>query len=68
MTRTVNAIQNDTLDSIAYREYGNKSAQYLPAILQLNPDLHHVILDIHQQVLLPATVQHVSSQSLKLWD
>ncbi|QHH99246.1 tail protein X [Acinetobacter dispersus] len=68
MTRIVKAIQNDTLDSVAYREYGNQSALYLPEILELNPSLHQVILDTHQKVILPDYIQPVTNETLKLWD
>ena len=68
MTRIVKEMQNDTLDAIAYRECGDQSAQYLPAILELNPDLHHVILDTHQEVLFPDYVQPATTETLSLWD
>ncbi|WAU72944.1 MULTISPECIES: tail protein X [unclassified Acinetobacter] len=68
MTRIVKAMQNDTLDTVAYREYGDKSALYLPEIMELNPRLHHVILATHQQVLLPDYIKAATNETLKLWD
>lgn len=61
-------MQNDTIDSIAYRYFGEQSAQYLPEILNLNPNLHEVILATHQEVLLPDVVQQADNDTLKLWD
>lgn len=68
MTRIVKAMQDDTLDTVAYREYGDQSTLYLAEILELNPSLHKVILATHQPVLLPDYIQPATSETLKLWD
>lgn len=65
---TVNAIQGDTLDAIAYRYFKDNSVQVLAALIELNPELHATFLDEHQSVRLPESAQIQSTQSLKLWD
>ncbi|MEF9955616.1 MAG: tail protein X [Acinetobacter sp.] len=68
MTRIVKAMQDDTLDTLVYREYGDQSALYLAEVLGLNPSLHQVILATHQPVLLPDYIQPATNETLKLWD
>ncbi|OTG72373.1 hypothetical protein B9T26_10615 [Acinetobacter sp. ANC 4169] len=65
---TVNAIQGDTLDAIAYRYFKDNPVQVLAALIELNPELHETFLDEHQTVILPEATQGQSTPSLKLWD
>lgn len=65
---TVNAIQGDTLDAIAYRYFKDNLVQVLAVLIELNPELHGTFLDEHQTVILPETTQIQSTPSLKLWD
>lgn len=65
---TVNAIQGDTLDAIAYRYFKNNPVQILASLIELNPDLYETFLDEHQSVVLPQSNQIQSNPSLKLWD
>lgn len=65
---TVNAIQGDTLDAIAYRYFNDNSVQVLATLIELNPELHETFLAEHQTVILPETTQMQSTPSLKLWD
>ncbi|MGS0705794.1 tail protein X [Acinetobacter sp. ANC 3781] len=65
---TVNAIQGDTLDAIAYRYFKDNSVQVLAVLIELNPELHGTFLDEHQTVILPETTRIQSTPSLKLWD
>ena len=64
----IKAIQNDTLDSIAYRYYGNQSVVMLPALLEANSALQQVVLAEHQVIHLPELVQAQRPQTIKLWD
>lgn len=64
----VKALQNDTLDSVAYRYFGSSSTAMLPAILDANPKIESVILEQHQIVNLPVITEAKQSQTLKLWD
>lgn len=64
----VYAQQFDTIDSIAYRYFGEQSVDYLAQILELNPNLQGVILAEHQAVQLPAKIVKTQSNTLKLWD
>lgn len=64
----VRAIQNDTMDSIAYRYFGNDAVAMLPALMDANPDIQALVLAEHQLVNLPAMTQTSASQTLKLWD
>ena len=65
---TVNAIQGDTLDAIAYRYFKDNSVHVLATLIELNPELDGTFLDEHQAVILPETTQMQSTPSLKLWD
>lgn len=64
----VKALQNDTMDSVAYRYYGSSSTAMLPALLEANPGLESVTLNQHQVVNLPVITEAQQSQTLKLWD
>lgn len=64
----VKALQNDTMDSVAYRYFGSSSTAMLPALLEANPGLESVFLEQHQVVNLPVLTQAQQSQTLKLWD
>lgn len=67
--RTTTAVMNDTLDSIAYRVFGDKSNQYLPKIITLNPTLcPYAILPIGTLVVLPKDSDVAPATVLKLWD
>ncbi len=68
MTRIVYAMQYDTLDRVVYRYYGDQSAQYLPAVLELNPNIQNVVLDTQQSIVLPDDIPATSTDTLKLWD
>lgn len=64
----VYAQQFDTIDSIAYRYFGEQSVDYLAKILDLNPNLKGVILAEHQAIQLPIATVEPTSNTLKLWD
>lgn len=65
---TVNALQGDTLDAIAYRYFKDNPVQVLAALIELNPEVHETFLDEHQTIILPDVTQMQSTPSLKLWD
>lgn len=67
--RTTISQQYDTLDSIAYRQYGDRSADYLPDLVELNP--HYTpaaILPMRSIIVLPQVAATMPSASIKLWD
>lgn len=67
--RTTQAVMNDTLDSIAYRIYGDKSNHYLPKIIVLNPNLSpYAILPINQTIILPKDDDIAPKSVIKIWD
>lgn len=68
--RSATAQQFDTLDSIAYRFFGNQSNRYLPLLVELNPEYQpHAILPMRSTVVLPFTAPIASTeQRLKIWD
>lgn len=66
--KSVNAIQDDTLDSIAFRYYGSNAVNMLPALVEANSMLEQIFLNEHQSVQLPELSKVSAPQTLKLWD
>lgn len=67
--RTIDAIQNDTLDAIAYRVYANRSIDMLPKLIESNPDYSPIaLLPTNAIVILPTDHAAVAVPSIKLWD
>lgn len=67
--RTIRAIQNDTLDAIAYRIYANRSIDMLPKLIESNPDYSPIaLLPTAAVVILPTDHAAVVVPSIKLWD
>lgn len=66
--KSVNALQGDTFESIAYRYYGSSAVNMLPALVEANPTLEHIFLDEHQSIQLPELTKASAPQTLKLWD
>lgn len=70
MSRTITAIQNDTIDSICWREYG-RSSGVVEMVLAANPNIieHGVFIPMGTAVLLPdiETPQQIK-QTIQLWD
>jgi phage tail protein X len=62
--------QGDTLDSLAFRVYGQDSVALLPQLIDINPQLlPDAILPLHQLVRLPdQPVERMQRPTLKLWD
>lgn len=65
--KTVKAIQDDTLESIAFRYYGSNAVDMLPALLEANPT-DQIFLTEHQTIQLPELTRVSAPQTLKLWD
>lgn len=71
--RTTLAVQNDTLDAIAYRIYANRSTDILPTLIESNPQYSPVaLLPFNAVIVLPNDVSLTSANatapSIKLWD
>ncbi|MBJ8418793.1 tail protein X [Acinetobacter courvalinii] len=66
--RVVKAIQGDTLESIAYRYYGTKAVEMLPALLEANASINQIFLNELQKIQLPELSKATAPQMLKLWD
>lgn len=66
--REVKAIQGDTLESIAYRYYGTKAVEMLPALLEANASINQIFLNELQKIQLPELAKAKAPQMLKLWD
>ena len=67
--RTTQSQQGDTLDSIAYRFFGNSSNSHLPDLVKLNPTLTpNAILPMRTLVFLPSKQPIVVQQRLKIWN
>lgn len=65
------AHQNDTLDSLLYRHYGENSVQWVELALELNPQLANVaVLEIGQVVEMPDQTppKQAVKATLQLWD
>lgn len=70
MSKTITAIQNDTIDSICWRYYG-RSAGVVEKVLEANPQLADigVILPIGTHVILPnIDTPQQTRQTIQLWD
>lgn len=67
--RTTRAIQNDTLDAIAYRIYAHRSIDMLPQLIESN-DIYtpYAILPTNSVVTLPNDNAVATAPSIKLWD
>lgn len=70
MAKTINALQNDTVDAICWREYG-RSSGVVEKVLEANPDIavYGPFLPIGTEVFLPdlETPQQIK-QTIQLWD
>ncbi|WP_278397408.1 tail protein X [Acinetobacter venetianus] len=66
--KSVNAIQGDTLEAIAYRYYGLSAVDMLPALIEANSTIEQIFLDEHQSIQLPELTKASAPQTLKLWD
>lgn len=67
--RTIRAIQNDTLDAIAYRVYAHRSIEMLPKLIESNPTYTpQAILSTGTVVILPNDNAVAAAPSIKLWD
>ncbi|MDN5622049.1 MAG: tail protein X [Acinetobacter sp.] len=70
MSRTVTAVQNDTIDSICWRYYG-RSSGVVEAVLEANPNLADVgvFLPIGTSLILPdIDSPQQTKQTIQLWD
>lgn len=66
--KSVQAIQGDTLESIAYRYYGSNAVDMLPALVEANSTIEQIFLNEHQSIQLPDLTKAAAPQTLKLWD
>ncbi|NIE97432.1 hypothetical protein F3J02_13245 [Acinetobacter sp. Tr-809] len=66
--RSVNAIQGDTLESIAFRYFGSKAVDMLPALIGANSTINQLFLNENQKIQLPELTKASAPQTLKLWD
>lgn len=67
--QTTTAIQNDTLDNIALRFFGEQSGRFLPALIELNTKYSPMaILPMGSTITLPDLDKSTSMPTLKLWD
>ncbi|MCO8066817.1 tail protein X [Acinetobacter schindleri] len=70
MAKTINALQNDTVDAICWREYG-RSSGVVEKVLEANPGIaaYGPILPMGTEVILPdlETPQQIK-QTIQLWD
>jgi len=68
--KTINALQNDTVDAICWREYG-RSSGVVEKVLEANPGIaaYGPILPMGTEVILPdlETPQQIK-QTIQLWD
>lgn len=68
-TRTTQAVMNDTLDSIAYRVFGDKSNHYLPKIISLNSQFSpFAIVPVNGLIVLPKDDDMATKAVIKIWD
>lgn len=68
--KTITAIQNDTIDSICWREYG-RSSGVVEMVLEANPNIieYDVFIPMGTQVLLPdIETPQQTKQTIQLWD
>ena len=67
--RTTLAVQNDTLDAIAYRMYAHRSTDMLPKLIASN-DIYcpTAILPTGAIIILPDDIAVTAAPSIKLWD
>lgn len=69
-TKTIIAIQNDTIDYICWREYG-RSSGVVEMVLEANPNIieHGVLIPMGTEVILPdIETPQQTKQSIQLWD
>lgn len=66
---TTRARQNDTLDAIAYRFFGDKSNRILPKLIKENAHFcPHARLPFGAVVILPTVRSLPTANTVKLWD
>lgn len=68
--KTINAIQNDTIDAICWRYYG-RSTGVVELVLAANPDIGSlgVFLPMGTTVILPdIETPQQTKQTIQLWD
>ena len=67
--RTISALQNDTLDAIAYRVYANRSIEMLPKLIESNISYApFAVLPAQALITLPDDNAAAAAPSIKLWD
>ena len=70
MSKTIIAIQNDTIDTICWREYG-RSAGVVEMVLEANPSIivHGVFIPMGTEVILPdIETPQQTKHTIQLWD
>lgn len=69
MSKTIKAIQHDTIDSICWREYG-RSSGVVEKVLEANPRLAgYVFIQIGTDVILPDLESpQQTKQTIQLWE
>lgn len=70
MSKTVTAVQGDTIDLICWRYYG-RTAGIVEAVLEANPLLseQEPILELGTRIFLPdLPAQQQVQQTISLWD
>lgn len=69
MSKTIKAIQHDTVDAICWREYG-RSSGVVEKVLEANPRLaSYVFIPIGTDVILPDLESpQQTKQTIQLWD
>ncbi|MBV6561949.1 tail protein X [Acinetobacter baumannii] len=68
--KTIIAIQNDTVDSICWREYG-RSSGVVEMVLEANPQLAEfgVFIPMGTKIILPdIETPQLTKQTIQLWD
>ena len=67
--RTTLAVQNDTLDGIAYRVYARRSIEMLPKVIENNTKYSpNALLPSGAVIVLPDDNATTATPSIKLWD
>ncbi|WP_394661726.1 tail protein X [uncultured Acinetobacter sp.] len=69
MSKTVTAVQGDTIDLICWRYYGRTSG-VVEAVLNANPGLSDQgsILELGTHIILPEVSQEQVTETINLWD
>ena len=70
MSKSINALQNDTIDAICWREYG-RSSGVVEMVLEANPSIVEfgVFIPMGTEIILPEIeTPQQTKQSIQLWD